>query len=161
VYTKLFRDPKVFPRLLAETAAQLKALGIAPEPRLRHITVTSFSAGFGGVRELLQVPESFDRIDALIMADSIHAGFVDNPADRKVNPANMDGFLRFAKEAAAGKKWLILSHSQIRPPNYASTTETADYLLAQLGGEREPTDEVWPGDQKLQVKTRFRKNHLL
>src|SRR5205807_6056056 len=122
----------------------LKSRGIATGPDFRHVVVTSFSAGFGGVRELLRDPAAFARLDALVMADSIHAGFDGPPAERRVSAANMEGFLHYAREAAAGRKWLIISHSQIKPDDYASTTETADSLIAALGGEREACQETWP-----------------
>jgi hypothetical protein len=71
VYTERFRDTNAFPRILRETGVQLKALGIATGSRFRRVTVISFSAGFGGVRELLKDEPSFKSIDALVMADSI------------------------------------------------------------------------------------------
>jgi len=137
VYAKPFNDPALFPRLLEDTRQALKTAGLADDPRLGRVVVSSFSAGFGGVRELLKVPEHFDRIDGLVMADSIYAGYVD---DRKVDPELMEGFTRFARQAAVGKKVFVLSHSAQVPGSYASTTETADYLIAALGGTAEPTD---------------------
>jgi hypothetical protein len=154
VYTEQFRDPAVFRSILAETLAHAQSgdmtqsgrTGLGSCPRIARVTVTSFSAGFGGVRELLKHDDLYARIDALVMADSIHAGFVGDPALRQVDPAAMQGFLRFARAAAAGKKIMVISHSEIRPDTYASTTETADYLLSQLGGTRETCSDEWaPG----------------
>jgi hypothetical protein len=158
VYTEKFRDPAVFSRILKEIGQELERRGLTKEARFRRITVTSFSAGFGGVRELLKVPETFARIDALVMADSIYAGFVGEAAKRRVDPANMEGFLKFAREAAEGRKRFILSHSQLHTPDYASTVETADYLLAQIGGTRETLKEEWPGEMTL--LSRFRRKGL-
>jgi hypothetical protein len=45
--------------------------------------------------------------------------------------------VRFARDAAAGKKQFIVVHSEIFPGTFASTTETADYLLEQLGLKRQ------------------------
>jgi hypothetical protein len=158
VYTRKFREPGVFTRILEETRSRLAALAGAKQPHLAHLVVTSFSAGFGGVRELLKDPAAFERIDALVMADSIHAGFTGDPAGRQVNPEQMEGFLRFARAAVDGRKCLIISHSRIQPPNYASTTETADYLLQTLGGSRESVSATWPGD--LALESRFRRGRL-
>jgi hypothetical protein len=158
VYTERFRDPAVFRRILDETAGQLKAPGVKQEPRFRRVTVSSFSAGFGGVRELLKNEEAFDRIDAVVMADSVYSGYTGDPGRHEVNPANMEGFLKFACAAAQGHKRMIISHSQQRPDGYASTTETADYLISRLGGAREPIAESWPGG--LQLLSRFRKGEL-
>ncbi len=150
VYTERFKDTNTFWRILRETEAQLKTADAAP--RVRRVTVTSFSAGFGGVRELLKDTNIFARIDAIVMADSIYAGFIGDAAERKVNPANMEGFLKFAREAAEGRKQLLISHTQLRTENYASTVETADYLISQLGGKREAVTEDWPGGLKLLSK---------
>jgi len=149
VYAERFRDTNVFFRVLRETATEIEERGLATQPRFRSVTVTSFSAGFGGVRELLKHPAAFERIDAIVVADSIYAGYAGDPSGRKVNPDNMEGFLRFGRAAAEGRKRMILSHSQQRPDGYASTTETADYLISQLGGARKTVAENWPGEMKL------------
>lgn len=138
VYAAQFRDPEVFRTVLAEAQAALPG-----SPAIRRVTVTSFSAGFGGVRELLKHEDLYRRIDTLVMADSIHAGFVGDPARREVGAEAMAGFLRFARDAEGGSKRLVVSHSAIRPDSYASTTETADYLLSQLGGQRQACSEEW------------------
>ena len=157
VYTGRFQDTNTFWRILRETEAQLKTRATTgtPAPRVGRVTITSFSAGFGGVRELLRDPGIFARIDTLVMADSIYAGFAGDPAERRVNPANMEGFLNFAREAAAGRRRLLISHSQLPTPSYASTVETADYLIAQLGGRREATTEDWPDG--LRLRSQFRR----
>jgi hypothetical protein len=153
VYTERFKEPKTFQRILSEAQTQLMKLGVE-KPRWRRVVVSSFSAGFGGVREMLKDPATFARIDALVMADSIYAGYVGSGAERKVNPEQMAGFARFAREAADGKKWFIVSHCQLKPDGYASTGETADFLLAAVGGKREVVDETWAGSLKLQSRCR-------
>ena len=152
VYTKRFAKPEAFQRILDETRTQLEKLGI-DKPRWRRVIVSSFSAGYGGVREMLKDPATFARIDALVLADSLYAGYA---ADKRVNPEQMAGFTRFAKAAAAGDKWFILSHSLLQPDGYASTGETADFLLAAVGGKREAVDETWAGVLKLQNRCRVK-----
>jgi hypothetical protein len=143
VYAELFGKPETFPRVLNEVQRKLRELDVANEPQIGRLTVTSFSAGFGGVRELLKSQEAYDRIDALVMADSIHAGFVGAPEERRVSPEHVQPFVRFAKDAAEGRKTLVISHSAIEPPTYASTTETADYIINGVGGERTAVDRQW------------------
>jgi hypothetical protein len=104
VYARHFQEPKAFARILDETRAKLKELGVAPEPRVRRVVVSSFSAGYGGVREMLKDPATVARIDALVMADSIYAGYAGDPARRQVEPKHMEGFVKFAEEAAAGRR---------------------------------------------------------
>jgi hypothetical protein len=158
VYTEKFKDPQTFQRLIDETLTQLKARGYDPGARIRSVTVVSFSAGFGGVRELLKDSKIFARIDAIVMLDSIHAGFTGNPEERKVDPVNMEGFLKFAREALQSKKTMLITHSEIRPDNYASTMETADYLIAQLGKKREQVHKEWV--EGLVLQSRFEEGRL-
>jgi hypothetical protein len=155
VYADRFRDPKAFARILDETSAQLKDLGVAQRPTLRRVVVSSFSAGFGGVRELLKDPAAYARIDALVMADSLYAGYAGDPARRQVDPKLMEGFVRFARDAAAGRKVFILSHCDLQPDGYASTAETADYLIAALGGKRDLASDPWPAEG-LTLTSRYR-----
>jgi hypothetical protein len=159
VYTKPFSDRALFPRLLDGALKAVADLGLAEKPRLGRVTVSSFSAGFGGVRELLKDPEHFARIDALVMADSLYAGYEGDPASRRVDPRLMDGFRRFATAAAEGKKSFLLTHSAQVPEGYASTTETADDLIRAVGGAPESVREDW-GDgwtmTRRMAKGRFR-----
>ena len=143
VYTEPFSDPKLFPRLLDAARSALKDLHVADDPRIGRVVVSSFSAGFGGVRALLKVPEHFARIDGLIMADSIYCGYTGDPKDHRVDPALMDGFRRFAVEAAAGRKTFLLTHSALVPQGYASTGEAADFLIDAVGGKAEPAKVAW------------------
>lgn len=157
VYAGPFSDATLLNRLLESTRAALARLEVAPEPKLGRLVVSSFSAGFGGVRALLKVPEHFDRIDGLIMADSIYCGYVGDPTRHQADPALMDGFRRFAEQAAAGRKSFLLTHSAQVPEGYASTTETADYLLHALDATPQPASREWaPGWTQTRVATKGR-----
>lgn len=158
VYQEKFADPATLPRILAETGNELVARGQARTARVARLTVTSFSAGFGGVRELLKEEDAFKRIDALVMADSIYAGFDGDPAERRVSDQHIAGFLRFAREAAAGRKRMIITHTELATPTYASTAETADYLLRELGGRREMSSEEW--GERLRLRSQYCKGGL-
>ncbi len=143
VYAEPFSDRALFPRLLEAGRSALKDLHVADDPRIGRVVVSSFSAGFGGVRALLKVPEHFARIDGLVMADSIYCGYTGDPKERHVDPSLMDGFRRFALEAAAGRKVFLITHSALVPDGYASTSETADFLIRALGGAAEPIQVEW------------------
>lgn len=147
VYTQQFSKPETFLTLLSETEEQMeRLLKLTSKSQIRRVIVVSFSAGFGGVRELLKSDAIYERIDALVMADSIYAGYTPNTEPPEVDPGAMTGFLRFARDAAEGKKRFVISHCELRPETYASTAETADYLLQQLKLQRTPRDDEWePG----------------
>lgn len=136
VYRKHFENPDVFPATLTAIHEALEKHYQVEHIRVRHLTLMSFSAGFGGVRELLKQPAAVEKIDALIMADSLYAGFIGNVALRKLNPDHLKPFVDFANLAAKGNKQMVLSHTELFTPEYASTKETADYLIHSLKGTR-------------------------
>ena len=128
-YARLFNDPQRFMTLLQE--AQTKA-GI----RFGRVMLGGWSAGCGAIRQILQNPESYARVDAALMIDGIHTDYPDGkpgPLESKIGVANLDIWLQLARDAIAGRKRAIVTHSEIFPGTFASTTETADYLLKQLG----------------------------
>ncbi|MCK5945037.1 MAG: hypothetical protein KAI24_23820 [Planctomycetes bacterium] len=131
-----YRDPRAFRELLA-AGEQAVAARCGREVRFEPILITSFSAGYGAVREVLKHPDLFDRIDALVMADSIYASVV-APDVRAPDAAQMIDFLRFAQAAARGEKTFVLTHTAI-PTDYASTAECADLILAAVAGSRRPS----------------------
>lgn len=139
-YAAPFRDdPALFARLLAAPARPRGEAAVAAPPPWRRVTLSSFSAGYGAVREILRDPAALDRVDAIVAADSIYAGLDETGAAgaaRRVDPRDMAGFRAFAAAAARGEKVFVVTHSA-QPTPYASTTETADDLLAHVGLERE------------------------
>lgn len=134
-FSKPYEDPAAFRTLLAEGERELSSR-CGRDVRFGPILITFFSAGYGAVRELLKVPEFFDRITALVSADSIYGSAV--AADvRAPAAAQMIDFLRFAQAAARGDKIFVLAHGMY-PTDYASTSECADLVLASVAGHREP-----------------------
>jgi len=121
VYAKPFLDPAFFGTLLAE-AEEKAGAGFRP------ITLSSWSAGYGAVRAILRQPSYYQRIDRYMAIDSVHAGYKGS----EIIPENLDVFLQFARDAAAGGKAMLLTHSEVFPGTYASTTEVADFILKSL-----------------------------
>ncbi|HEY2158362.1 MAG TPA: hypothetical protein VGH33_22220, partial [Isosphaeraceae bacterium] len=79
--------------------------------------------------------------------------------DRKVDPELMTGFRRFARDAADGKKSLLVTHSALVPDGYASTAETADDLIGSLSGTPETARGEW--GPKLAATRRFERGRAL
>ena len=128
-YSKPFADhPKLLEEIIGHATTTTDNKATTPSPRL---ILSSFSAGYGAIREILKSPEHFERIDAIITADSIYAGLDAESPARVVSQEDMSEFLRFTELATKGEKQFVLSHSAQKTP-YASTTETADYLLESL-----------------------------
>lgn len=137
-YSKPFTtDPRLFEQIQTRAKSAIASSSPVPAADWERVTVSSFSAGYGAVREILKTPEYFEQIDGIVAADSIYAGLQLKKPTREVDTGNMRDFLRFASLAAQNKKQFVLSHSA-QPTPYASTTETADYLLTSLELSRIP-----------------------
>jgi len=131
-YAKLFEDPQRFLRLLQEAEAK------AGFP-FGRVVLGGWSAGCGALRQILQTPAAYARVNAVLCIDGINADYVDGkpgPLESSLVAGNLQVWLQLGRDAAAGRKRFLVTHSEIFPGAYASTTETADYLLAQLGVTR-------------------------
>src|SRR5262249_51699319 len=127
-YAKLFENPGRFPGLLKE--AETKS-GM----RFTRVLLGGWSAGCGAIRQILRSPASYDRIAGALMIDGIHTDYADGkpgPLESAIGTDNLEIWLQLGRDAVAGKKRMIITHSEIFPGTFASTTETADYLLRQL-----------------------------
>lgn len=99
--------------------------------RVGHLVLSAWSAGFVGVEAALARPPAVGRpIDAVILIDGLHAPRSDASAFK----AQLAPFVAYAERAAAGDGFFFVSHSSIDPPDFASTTECAHYLVATLDG---------------------------
>jgi hypothetical protein len=128
-YAKQFSDHALFGAMLKE-AEQKSGVTFGP------IWLTCWSAGHGAIRENLAVPEYYDRVEKVLLIDGMHTGYIGGkpgPSESQLENDHLDTFLKFARDAVAGRKTLLITHSEIFPGTFASTTETADWLLAQLG----------------------------
>ena len=131
-YAGAVADPRRFPSLIEE--AERKA-GV----RLRPITLAGWSAGCGALRELLRQPEAVSRVARVIAIDGIHTDYVDGkpgPLESRIETTKLEPWIAFAREAIAGRKRLLVVHTGIFPGTFASTTETADWLIRELGLRR-------------------------
>jgi hypothetical protein len=101
----------------------------------KRIGLSAWSAGYGAIWRILDRSADAARIDSVLLSDGLHAGFVGNERERQVNPAQMAAFALFADQAVLDKRLFAITHSTIATP-YASTTETASYLLDAEGVAR-------------------------
>lgn len=154
VYADAFADAAKFGPLLAEVSAKLAELTGKPAA-WDSITLSSFSAGYGAIRSILTQPEAAGRIERIVLADSLHASYVGDAAapraaDLPVDESALEPFAMFAREAADGRKRMCVTHSEVYPGTYASTTETANVLLRLVALTRAPVLKQGPvGMQQL------------
>ncbi len=128
---------------LMESIDKLMQKHCPAEGGSRHrLALSAWSAGYGAIYRALNNKNDSELIDAVLLADGLHAGFKDK-ARRLINAPQMEGFDRFAAKAVTGDKLFAITHSAIKTP-YASTTETAGYLVAQRGLTRQKVRESGP-----------------
>lgn len=160
-YDRAFADPAAFDSLLAGI---VREVGIVRGtlPPLGTVTLSGFSAGHGAIRAILREPRHVGRVDAVLLLDGMHTGYV--PEGRPVadggalDPAPLRSLLAFAEAAIREEKSLLVTHSEIFPGTFASTTETADWLLEALGLER-TTILAW-GPRGMQQLSEVRQGRL-
>lgn len=131
-YAREFEDRERFPELLAE-AEQKSGL------RFGAITLGGWSAGCAAVREILRGERAYERVSNVLCIDGIHTGYVDGkpgPLESNIETGNLTTWLKAGRDAIAGHKRVVVTHSEIFPGTFASTTETADYLVRELGIKR-------------------------
>jgi hypothetical protein len=139
-YDEAFQFTGAFDGLLARTTAVVRELCPGSKGTVRRIALSAWSAGYGSVFRILEKPETAGRVDAVLLADGLHAGFeYGRRNERRPAAVQMAPFVTFADQAVAGKKLFALTHSSIGTP-YASTTETANFLLSEVNVERQATN---------------------
>jgi hypothetical protein len=148
IYDRSFSDPAAFDSVLATAAREA---GVAS---FKRVTLVGFSAGHGAVRAILRDPKAFARVDAVLLLDGMHTSYMPEGTVLEkggtLDPKNVEAFVRFAQAAMRGEKRFLVTHSEIFPGTFASTTETADYLLHALGLKRTPVLKWGPrGMQQL------------
>ncbi len=152
-YDRAFADPAAYDALLAGIRREAAA-ALGRPAAFRSVTLVGFSAGHGAIRRILRDSAHFAAVDAVLLLDGMHTGYV--PEGKvlyeggALDTVNLVVFERFAREAVAGRKRFLVTHSEIFPGTFASTTETADWLLERLGLRRTPVLRWGPrGTQQL------------
>lgn len=153
IYDRAFSDPAAFDSLLAGVAHEVFETRNA-NVHLGRLTLVGFSAGHGAIRAILRDSTHFARVDAVLLLDGMHTSYVPEgtvlATGGRLDTHNLDAFVRFAQAAMRGEKRFLITHSEIFPGTFASTTETADYLLQTLGLRRTPVLQWGPrGMQQL------------
>jgi len=156
-YHRSFADPAVFDSLLAGVAREVSAVR-GKETQLRRITLVGFSAGHGAIRAILREPRHFARVDAVLLLDGMHTSYIPEgtvlATGGALDTTNLVSFADFARAAIRGEKRFLVTHSEIFPGTFASTTETADWLLGALGLRRTPVLRWGPRGMQQLSETR-------
>lgn len=140
-YDRAFADPTAFDSLLNGVTREVSAAAGRVE-RIGRLTLVGFSAGHGAVRAILREPRHFARVDAVLLLDGMHTSYIPEGVvlanGGAMDTTNLVAFTNFARAAMRGEKRFLVTHTEIFPGTFASTTETADWMLRALGLRRTP-----------------------
>ena len=143
VYEKPFFDKSTFPKLIDTIYSCLQS-NYQIKNKITKTFLTSFSAGYGAVRRILQYHEN--TIDGVILMDGMHTDYVPDGVELskggRLNTEKLDLYLPLAESAISSKKIFIISHSDIYPATYASNKETSDYIIKKLNLERKANNKI-------------------
>jgi hypothetical protein len=157
VYARPFAEPKAFADMLKEAEERAAR-------KFDFVGLTAWSAGYGAVRAILKDDKHYERVRFVLLLDGLHAGYVSGkpgPKEPELLTEDLAVFVKLARDATAGKKQFVLTHTEIFPGTFASTTETADYLLKQLELKRKPVLRWGPLGTQILCEVKHESFHLL
>ncbi len=124
-------NPTLFQTVVNEALTKVRAETDIPDTlQWDKLGVSSFSAGYGAVREILKSSTYRNDIDALLAADSLYAT---TAGDGTPLDSQMVDYKTYAAAAKAGTKTFLFSHSQVPTYTYETTGECGDELMQSLG----------------------------
>lgn len=150
VYRDAYSGAGLYEDLLDEIDGALVQRGVI-HPHRRRVALSAWSAGYAAIGSILRNRQDEDWLDAIIVLDGIHAGWRQE-APGHMNPRPLEAFVEVARAATEGKLLFTITHSEIEPPNFAGSRDTAAYLLKSVGAT--PDDDVMlelPPHLKLQA----------
>ncbi|MEP6781817.1 MAG: hypothetical protein ABJC26_18095 [Gemmatimonadaceae bacterium] len=161
VYDRSFSDPAALDSLLANIAREVSMASGKPK-RVGAITLVGFSAGYGAVRAILREPRHFARVSSVLLLDGMHTSYVPEgmtlAAGGVIDSINLIAFRNFALAAVQHEKRFLVTHSEIFPGSYASTTETANWILHSINAHQKPV--LKPGPRGMQQLSELHVGHF-
>ncbi len=163
VYNDAFQDTSKFKALIDSVLAEARHQ-LRHDVKLRRVLLSGFSAGYGAIRRIISSEWNFARVDAILLLDGFHTSYMPErkvlAEGGKIDSTGLLPYIRYAQAAAAKKsrKRFLITHSEIFPGTFVSTTEATDFLLHTLSLKRTPVLQWGPlGMQQLSSN---RRNHF-
>jgi hypothetical protein len=128
-YERALEDPTSLGNLIRAVEAEVAATNAVSQARAEPVLLSSWSAGYGAIGNILRAPH--ERVSAVLLLDSLYASYL--PAAHVLAHGQLAPFVDAARAAAAGGPLFYLTYTQIQTRGYASTSEVATFLMAELG----------------------------
>lgn len=143
VYQDPFADTLLF-AVLKDSVLRQAGQRLGNSVRVNRLILSGFSAGYGAIRRIISTQNNYRLVDGILLLDGLHASYLPEwtpLADGgRIDSSGLLPFLRFAEHASqtGSRKQFLITHSEIFPGTFVSTTEASDWILQQLGLSREP-----------------------
>lgn len=143
VYDRTFRVPGMTDSLMARTQATVDSLA-GRRVDVKRVYLTGFSAGHGAIRVILRDSAWMHRVNGVLLMDGMHTSYVPEgvplASGGALDSLNLLALTAYARRAARGDAdtRMVVTHSEIFPGTFASTTETAAWMLQSLGMAEQP-----------------------
>ncbi len=132
-YAKPFaEDDGLLDRLVEEASQHLRR-------PIAEVILIGWSAGYGAIGQILSHEELSVNVSTVLLIDGLHTSYENGkpgPVESSLQTKSLQPYLAFARKAVDNKQRMMIVHSEIFPGTYASTTETADWILQQLNLKR-------------------------
>lgn len=143
VYNDPFLDTLRFASLVDAIVKQ-GGVSLGAEITLRRVFLSGFSAGYGGIRRIISTGNNWGLIDGVLLLDGLHASYIPDGTPLaeggRIDSTGLLPFLQLAEDAShpASRRKFLITHSEIFPGTFVSTTEGSDFILRTMDLSREP-----------------------
>lgn len=129
-YAGLFQSKADLESLLRGIDATVSA-STGQQAHVRSLLVSSFSAGFEAVRQVLTVGGDLPVLTGVLLLDSLYGSF--QGVSKSVDLERLAPFETFARRSLESSQTsFLLTHSRVPTEGYANTAEVADTLIERL-----------------------------
>jgi len=163
VYAKSFEDKARLGRWMRAVEAECIKRGAPAGARVQSLAISSFSAGYGAVRQILEDPLAFNLIKRVVLCDSMYGSLDPNSQARIPANEHISCWKPLAESATRGEKTFCITYSQVPTPTYASSSECAAALVRMCGGDLRPVEKGTLSatlDADFPLLARFDKGHF-
>ena len=127
-------------QVVGSIIAQLQKKLNRKDIKLGKLGLAGWSGGYDPIHGILQNPSALvKQPDYVGVFDGMHHGAKDKPNERA-----MQTWQELAQKAAKGQTQFVVTHTAVDPGSYASSTDTADWLIQQNQLQRQ-TPQSWQG----------------
>lgn len=137
VYQAPFKDPGRLDRWIGRVEDAVRRR--VPGYRIGSVAITSFSAGYGAVREIVRDPARWKKVRAIVLLDSMYASFASD-GSKVPEPSQIDVWLPYVRSAMAGERTFVFTYSQVPTETYANSAACARALARAAGIEMRPVE---------------------